>query len=315
MLLSIVIVNYNSKQLLRRCIEAIHVHRPKIPFEILVIDNRSTDGSCAFLEGDSYSSVRLVVNPASMGYTYAANRGFELAKGDIILFLNPDIKVLEHSIDNMVSHLLEDPTLGAVAGYYVFPDGRFHKYYNRCPTIWAYYVTVFFPTGLASHFNSYRQYHMLDTDFSKPVEVPQPAGGCLLVRKELFDTGYINPVFCMFFSDVDVCRKIYLAGKRIMVFPDCKVLHCHDYASRSEGGKGYLYAIDLFVGCANYFRIYSGLKAFLAVKILFGTMLLLRALLFLGKYLLGKSSRKKVQEKFRILYCFLLNRNILLEYL
>ena len=313
-LLSIVIVNYNSGHLLRQCIDAIYTHMPTITFEVVVIDNHSTDGSCNFLKESSYSEIRLVVNSRGMGYTYAANQGFALSKGDLILFLNPDIKVLEHSIDNMIRHLEEDKSLGAVAGLFHFPDGGFHRYYNRFPTVLSYYLTIFFSTRGAAHFGSYRRYHMLDVDFSKPVEVPQPAGCCLMVRKEIFKEGYMNPVFCIFFSDVDVCKKIYLAGKKIMVFPDCKVLHCHDYSSRSKHGNSHLFSIDLFIGLANYFRIYSGFTAFLAVKLLFSSTLFLSSLLSIGKCMLGKNQWKEVQNKFRTLYYFFLHRNILLEH-
>ena len=312
-LLSIVVVNYNSKHLLRQCVDAIYTYRPTIPFEVIVIDNRSTDGSGEFLKESSYSNVRLIVNSRGMGYTYAANQGFALSKSNLILFLNPDIKVLEHSIDNMIRHLEEDQSLGAVAGHLHFPDGRFHRYYNRFPTILSYYLTVFFSTRGASHFGSYRRYYMLDVDFSKPVEVPQPAGCCLIVRKEIFKEGYMNPIFCIFFSDVDVCKKIYLSGKKIMVFPDCKVLHCHDYTSRSKYGNSYLFSIDLFIGLANYFRIYSGFTAFLAVKLLFGSTLLLSSLFSIGKWVLGKSRWKQVQDKFNTIYYFLLHRNILVK--
>lgn len=311
-LLSIVVVNYNSKHLLRQCIDAIYTHRPMIPFEVVVIDNHSTDGSCDFLEEISYSNVRIVVNSRGMGYTYAANQGFALSKGKLILFLNPDIKVLEHSIDNMIRHLEDDQSLGAVAGHLHFPDGRFHRYYRRFPTIRSIYLTIFFPR-VASYFSSYRRYHMLDVAFSKPVEVPISAGCCLMVRKEIFKEGYMYPIFCIYFSDVDVCKKIHLAGKRIMVFPDCKVIHDHDYSSRAGDENSYLYGLDFYVGCSNYFRIYRGFAAFLSVKVLFGSMLLLSSLLSIGKWIIKKSKWKEVQNKFRTLYYFLLNRNIFLS--
>lgn len=313
MLLSIVIVNYNSKYRLKQCIDAIETYPPTCDFEILVVDNHSTDGSCDFLKDGSYASVRLVANPKPMGYTHAANQGFSLSKGNRILFLNPDIKVLEHSIDNMMKHMEEDESLGAVAGYYVFPDGRFHKYYNRFPTVFSFYLACFFPK-MGALFRSYKQYHMLDTDFSAAVEVPQPAGGCLLIRKELFKERYMSPVFCIFFSDVEVCKKIYLAGRRIMVFPDCKVIHDHDYTGRSNSGVSYFYALDLYIGCANYFRIYHGFAGFITIKLLFAGTLLLSALLSLGKCLLGKKPLDRAKEKFRIFHCFLLHRNILLEH-
>ena len=311
--LSIVVVNYNSGQQLEECLLAIQTFRPSVPFEIVVVDNHSTDGSCDFLKKNPYSNIRLVVNTKGMGYTHAANRGFALSKGDIVLFLNPDIKVLEHSIDNMIRHLEEDKSLGAVAGHFHFPDGRFHRYYNRFPTIISYYLTVFFSTRGASHLHSYRRYHMLDVDFSMPAEVPQPAGCCLMVRKEIFREGYMNPIFCIFFSDVDVCKKIYLAGKRIMVFPDCKVIHDHDYGSRSGNGLGYLFALDLYIGCANYFRIYSGFAAFLGVKVLFGGTLVLSLLLSCAKSILERNRWQEVRYKSRTLYYFFLHRNIIVD--
>lgn len=91
--LSIVVVNFNSGELLEECIESIEQHRTGLKLETIVIDNASSDASCSFLDGDRYSELILVKNSANVGFPRACNQGIRMARGDIILLLNPDARL------------------------------------------------------------------------------------------------------------------------------------------------------------------------------------------------------------------------------
>jgi GT2 family glycosyltransferase len=309
---SIVVVNYNSGHRLEECIRAVHDSSPSIPFEIIVVDNCSDDGSCELARGE-IPTVRLIRNNFNTGYGYAANQGFKESTGDYVLFLNPDIKVTRGCIDHLVEHLRRDNDLGAVAAYYVRPDGTLDKYYNRFPTIAGFLLTLFAPRSIARRFRAYRDYHLLDVDFDRPVEVPQPSTSCFLVRKALFGDKCIDDTaYFLFFTDVDICRKIYRQGKRILVFPDCKAIHDHDPTARS-GDAAYLYALELYLSCANYFRDYHGVLSFFIAKLLFGIILGIAWGSSVLNFLLGRGDRKRIQRRWVLLNCFLRNRNLLKE--
>src|SRR5438874_10816212 len=100
-MLSILIVNWNTRELLRRCLMSIQEFAPKSPYEIIVVDNESSDGS-AQMVADDFPSVRLEKNPNNVGYATANNQAFRLAKGDLLLTLNPDTEFFDDSLDKAV---------------------------------------------------------------------------------------------------------------------------------------------------------------------------------------------------------------------
>lgn len=311
--LSIVYVNFNSKLMLLESIKSIFNSKPSFPFEILVIDNHSKDNSCEIIKTLNSPLIKLHINKKPMGYTLAANKGFSLSKGNLVLLLNPDMKVTDGTIDNLIKHLQADPTIGAVGGYLLNPDGSFNHYYNDFPTIFSCYLSSFFPKKLACKFKTYQKYHMLNTDFNYPVEVPQPAACCFLFRKNIFKNHFMDSAFTIYFSDVDICKKIYNCGYKIMVYPDCKAFHCHDYSSRDGWSSAKLYYADYFIGMSNFFKIYHGKISFGIIKILFGSTLLFSFFISLIKFFTSNShSLDEVLGKFYVFTHFIFNRNSIL---
>ncbi len=277
--LSIISVNFNSGYRLAQCLESLFKHPPTCPFEVIVVDNGSTDTSLesvppSLLDG----RVEILRNAANLGYTAAANRGFAKAQGEFVLMLNPDMIVHEGSIDAMLRHMHEDASIGGIGGYGLDASGRFEKYVNRLPTPWVVYCTQFRPRHKVERLPAYRSYHMLDDDFDNALEAPQPAGGCIMVRRALFGGELMSPTFGIYFSDVEVAQKIYNAGKRVMIFPDAKFTHDHDRTGKPDPDFGLVLELDYYVGCAHFFRKYGTLGQWLAVKVLFATRLLMRLL-------------------------------------
>lgn len=314
-MLSILTVNYNSGPRLAAWLEAIARHPPSVPYEIVVAENASTDGSADFLRKGAPPGVRVLWLPRNLLYTAAMNEAFAASAGDRLLLLNPDVRPMPGSIDALLARLDADPTLGAVAGATLRPeDLTFEKYVNRFPRPYDVYLTQFVRRERAERNAGYRRYHMLDDDFSAAREVPQPAGHCLLVRRGLFPDGFLGAEFGLFFSDVELATKIHRAGKRIVLDPAARFVHDHDRATRPPSATSLLVDLDYYTGCARYFRKHVGVGAWLQVKLLFGARLLGRLLLVeLPAALGGRQSWALLRQRAKVLWWFLAGRNVLLE--
>ncbi|MCA1810506.1 MAG: glycosyltransferase family 2 protein [Halobacteriales archaeon] len=311
--LSIAIVNFNSGHRLRQCLDALQRHPPSCPYEVLVVDNASTDGSAAFLANAPVPNVRLVPSPANLLFTGGVNVAHAEARGDLLLILNPDMVAQEGAFDALVRHMDADPGLGGIGGYTLTPEGRFEKYLNRFPTPYAVFLTRFVKGRRAERSPAHRRYHMVDTDFSVPQEVQQPAGGCLAVRRSLFAGQLLlDPAFGIYWSDVELAQKVWRSGHRILVFPDARFIH--DHAARNDPRGGVLLNLDYLVGSAVYFRRYGGWGAAVAAKLLFGAGFLASLLLVrLPMALRGAEAWDVWRSRAKSFFLYLANRNTLLE--
>jgi GT2 family glycosyltransferase len=322
LLLSIVVVNYNSSHQLKECVDALLLETADLKSEVIIVDNASIDGSTDFLHGQGYDRLVTMRNSHPMGYGYAANQGFHASKGKYVLFSNPDMVVMNNTIHNMIKHIEENPCLGAVPGYYLKPDDSLEYFYNTLPTMKGIMVSIIvrhLPIGLGLKFQRlkvYRKYNMTDVEFSGETEVEQPAGAFLLVRKDLFGEECISPEFYLYFTDVDLCRKIYLTNRKIKVYEDCPVYHNHiakrDFISNIE--DNYLYEVDYHISLVNYFRKYHGRWEKMQLKLLVSLVLIgLAVFKALKEVLFETKSFKLFKYRFLILWLFITNRNKLRE--
>ncbi len=221
-LISILIVNFNSSALLRRCLDALARSTIAERLQIIVVDNASADFDVdAFREG--YRGTTLLPQTTNLTYTGGNNVAFEQATGDLVLLLNPDTEVDPGALENALGHFQTDPSLVGLGAYLVGPDGQLQRYYRRLPTVRD------LPSLLFERFfgrtRRGRRYLMLDESFSKPTLVEQPPGAFLMFRRTavrsdaLLDSAYFN-----FFSDADLCRRLLKEGQ-IVVFPDVRCFH------------------------------------------------------------------------------------------
>lgn len=313
--LSIAVVNYNSGYRLRQCLDAIRRFPPSCPYEVVVVDNASSDGSADFLREAVPPHVRVHFSPVNLLFTGGVNLAHAEARGDLFMIMNPDIVTLEGSLDALVRHMDEDPSVGAIGGYTLTKHLEFEKYINRFPTPYALFLTHFRKTAPKTKEKAaYKRYHMVGEDFSAPREVPQPAGGCFVVRSSLFEGRLLDPDLGIYWSDVELARKVGRAGGRILLFPDARFIHDHNHAPKPPNRRYLLINLDFFVGSNVYFRAYEGFWAALRLRalIVFGllTSILLVRLL---KTLRGQEPWEVWRTRVGILWNYLRGRNKLLE--
>lgn len=224
MKLSILIVNWNTRELLIRCINSVLADSPGFAYEIIVVDNASSDGSMKSLR-EAYGgnvAIKLMAASANLGFAKANNLAYQNSSGEFVLMLNPDTRVKKGALQALVSFLEQNPKAGIVGPKIVNPDGTVQASVRQFPTLGSA-LLVF--SGLHRIFRP-RQYLMDDFDYDKPSAVDQVMGAALLTRRRVInDSGFLDENFWLWYEEVDLCKRAKNAGYEIRFFPDAVVVH------------------------------------------------------------------------------------------
>ena len=232
--LSIVIVNYNTRQLLDDCLTSLlAAEQPVGGAEIIVVDNASSDGSQAMVQ-EKYPMVQLVTSEVNRGFSAANNLGTAVATGQTILFLNSDTRVDVKALAEPVDYLLSHPEVGALTVRLVYPNGeRDPDNHRGFPTPWN---AICHFSGLSRllpnnpRFNGYFQSYknMAETHLVDVI-----AGSYMLMPLALCrELGGWDETYFFYGEDIDFCYRIRQAGYQIVYYPHVEVLH---YKGASSG--------------------------------------------------------------------------------
>jgi GT2 family glycosyltransferase len=225
MQLSVVIVSWNTKELLGRCLESLQKELERLDAEVFVVDNNSSDGSAAMV-AQEYPWVRLIANNENIGFAAANNQAFWLTHGSKILLLNPDAEVKPSAIRTLMQFLDDHPDAAIVAPQLLNSDGSIQRSCRGFPTFWSMSSELLGLSRLFPAYSGFGKYKMLDWDHNDEREVDQPEGACLLVRREILDqVGMFDEDYFMLFEEVDWCYRIKQAGWQIWFTPTAQVVH------------------------------------------------------------------------------------------
>ena len=227
-MLSVLIVNWNTRELLGTCLQSIHKFSPVEPTEIIVVDNASSDGSADMVKSQ-FPDVRLVASPVNTGYAHGNNLAVQAAKGEWLLTLNSDTEFLDNSLQKAIDILRAHPTAGCLAGRLIHPDGRTQRSVRGWPTALG---VIGDSSGLGAKFPNGKlgSYRLTAFDYEKEQLAPQPMGTFLLFRREaLAAVGDAkNPFdenFPIFFNEVDLLYRMSKAGWNCLYSPEVRVVH------------------------------------------------------------------------------------------
>lgn len=225
MTLSIVIVNWNTREYLLGALRSLYESPPDLPFEAIVVDNASTDGSADAVK-TVFPQVRVIANEDNTGYARGNNQGIGSSTGDYMLLLNPDVILPMRGLDRAVRILESRPDVGALAVRLVNPDGTPQRSVRGFPSPSAIFFEVL---GLGRLFPTSRllsSYRMGWFTYREQVEVEQPMGTFLMIpRKALDQVGLLDERFPIFFNEVDWCYRAHKLGWKVLFTPDVEVIH------------------------------------------------------------------------------------------
>ncbi|MCP4004706.1 MAG: glycosyltransferase family 2 protein [bacterium] len=217
---SVVIPVFNRAELTRQCLDSIQRIGASTPFEVIVVDNGSTDGTAEVLRNRP-DWVRVSVNSTNQGFASACNQGAEMATGDQLLFLNNDTRALDDWLDPLVRVLESEPSAMIVGSRLLYEDGTIqHAGVVMSKTLRSPYHIYCGSSGNHPVVNRFREFRMV-------------TGACMLVRRSAFeDAGGFDLGFRNGFEDVDLCLKIRAAGGRVFYEPKSCLYH---YESQTPG--------------------------------------------------------------------------------
>lgn len=234
-ILSIVIVNWNSESLTEACIQSVYnsLLYLKNPgkVETILIDNGSKE-NFAFRFEEKFPGINLILNKENLGYAMACNQGMKVARGKYILLLGNDTVLSDKALSVCVDFLEDNKDCGAVGCRLIYPDGRLQGNCKKFPTLKNAFYTYLSLNKL--NFD----YDMLWFDYDKTIEVDQIATTFLMIRNDVLKKiGYFDTQYKILYNDVDLCKKIWDSGYKIFFNHSIEVVHVGSHSTKKANFK------------------------------------------------------------------------------
>lgn len=251
--LSIIIINYNTKELLQNCLESISYRLQNCRFEVILIDNASTDGSKEMLLKD-YPAYQLIINSKNLGFAKAVNQGLRSAQGDYLLLLNPDTKLLEFNWPAIKAKYTGSEKLGIIGGQLIFANNKPRASFGHFPTVKTELIRLLALEGIFSR-GRFLKYSWLNKKHFIEHKVDWVGGGLMLFKKQVLDDiGFFDEHFFLYLEDVDYCQRAKKQGYLILYWPKIKVEHWQQAAVQQ---KPVLALVSEARGLDYYFQKYQ----------------------------------------------------------
>jgi GT2 family glycosyltransferase len=284
--LSVIIVNWNTKDLLCQCIDSLTQTLKKIDTEIFVVDNGSTDGSVAAVR-EKFPGVRLIENPVNMGFARANNQAISLSSREYLLLLNPDTRAKDEAIPQMLSFMSSHARAGLVGAQLLNADGSKQNSIANFPSLATELLNKSLLRWLFPE-----KFPGKERDYPNPVEVESVIGACVLVRREAVNqVGLLDEKFFLFLEETDWCFRVKKAGWKIYHIPQAEIFHFQGKSAEAEKGKT---RIEYYRSRYHYFRknrgsfqtsvLSIGLIIKLLVELVFATIACMVTLFMVKKW-------------------------------
>lgn len=264
-MVSIIILSYNTKDLLHACLTSVFKNFHQEDIEVIVVDNASKDTSVEMIKKE-FKNVNLIESKENLGFSKGINLGVKSAKGDILLFLNSDTTIKENNLKDIINCFERDKTIGIIGGALYGKDGTRQVYNGSFYTIF----NVLFA-------NKSRRDAFPD---GNPTETEWVSGGCMFVKKELFEklSGF-DEHFFMYVEDMELCFRAKKLGYKTMFMPSFSVHHIQ------QGSSNRAFAIvEIYKGIHYFFKKHKNTVEYIIVII----VLIIKAL---GAILIGTITR------------------------
>ncbi len=227
-MLSIIIVNFNTRDLLKNCLDSIFNNCQGSDLEIIVVDNNSQDNSVKILQDDFSNKIKLITNNKNIGFGPANNQGAKYARGKYLFFLNSDTVIKENIFVPLVNFLDKNKKVGIISPKLFLEDGSEQKYaFGKFPTLFSVIIEKFKRTEIKN---------------SEPFEVDWVSGAALIIRKDIFNkiNGFDKKYF-MYFEDIDLCKRVKDLDYKVKVFPKVTLVHLGGKSLNKFRKKKYYY--------------------------------------------------------------------------
>ena len=287
--LSIIIVNYKTKDLLDECLESVVKNIKQVKFELIVIDNNSQDGSVQMLK-EKYPQVILIKNQNNLGFAKACNQGIKRSCGKYLFFLNPDTLIDSNIFANIIEFLEANPKVGVGGCFLYYPDRSPQASFYRFPTILTSIGKMFslfriLPRNIitSAFFEDY-SFNNISND------IDRACGAAMIVRRKAIEqAGGFDEDYFMYNEELDLCYRIKERGWEISPIPETKVIHYHQQGGQQNAGLTTFHKIKTEL---LFFKKFHSWYKVLIIRMIQFLGILFRVLFWLIKYLLVKKQKR-----------------------
>ncbi len=218
--LSVIIVNWNTKELLLNCIESFYRTVRGLGFEIFVVDNGSDDGSADSVRM-SFPEIELIQNQGNLGFAKANNEALRKSKGRYALLLNTDVILTDGAVEKLVEFMENNPTVGIAGGQLINGDGSKQNSFDNFPSL----ATAALNKSLLRMFFP-KRYPSKRVNYSIPIDVHSVIGACMIVRSQsIKDVGLLDEDYFFFLEETDWCYRMRQRKWRVCHIPQAKIVH------------------------------------------------------------------------------------------
>ncbi|MBU1167893.1 glycosyltransferase family 2 protein [Patescibacteria group bacterium] len=223
--LSVLIVNWNTKDILKKCLQSIYQYTEGLEFEVIVFDNGSEDGSQDMIEKE-FAQVKLIKNSSNDGFVIGNLEAYKQSSGDFILMLNSDAELSENSFKKMLDFMKKDKQIGIVGPRLLNTNGSLQPSCRRFPDLSSQLLILLKVHNLAPKWGAIGRYYMADFDYSKTTEVDQVMGAALLTRRRIIKKiGFLDSYFWAWFEEVDFCKRVKDNGYKNFYYSGTEIYH------------------------------------------------------------------------------------------
>lgn len=249
--LSVVIVSWNTCELLASCLQSLFETAAGLAPEIIVVDNASTDGSADMVR-NRFPQVRLIENADNIGFARANNQAIARSQGRYVLLLNSDTEVRPEAVETLVRFIDETPRAGGAGPYLLNADGTQQPSCYPLLTPWREFWRLLFLERVWRR----ATYDMARWDTTTPREVGVIKGACLLVRREALDqVGMLDPQYFMYSEELDLCYRLQQAEWHLYWVPGARVVHYGESSTRQMAQAMY---VQLYRSKVQFYRKTGG---------------------------------------------------------
>jgi GT2 family glycosyltransferase len=259
--LSVIVVSYNTKELLANCLESLKEQKRKTELEVIVIDNASPDGSATLVK-EKFPWVKLVINEKNLGFATAVNQGVRESSGENIFLLNSDTRFKKGALKALLDFTAEiGPAI--IGARLINPDGTVQSSVFRLPTLKG--AVLEYWLGKKDYFSKYVP------SGNESQEVEAVSGGAMLISREIIEKiGFLDERYFMYFEDLDYCRRAREAGFKVFYLPTAEIVHEHGASGRGlvsteNQWRRLIPSSKIYYGLFKYYLInaiiWSGQKA------------------------------------------------------
>lgn len=224
---SIIIVSYNTKEFIKKCVESVEGSEfKKLKYEIIVVDNASSDGSVKFLR-ENFKKIKILENKENLGFAKACNQGARVSSGKYLLFLNPDTQVDKNTISHMLDFMNKQADAGASTCFVRLPSGKLDDGAHRgFPTPWNSFSYFSGLSKLFPRSKTFSGYAMGWLDLDLEHEVDAVVGAFMMVRRKAGDEiGWWDEDYFFYGEDIDFCYRLKEKKWKIYFVPQVSVFH------------------------------------------------------------------------------------------